>query len=96
VDGLACRTPNPQAMEAIWTNVARVIEVSDDEIADAMRALYQDTHNVAEGAGAAALAGAIQEIHSQGNGKRIGFVLTGGNVDAPVFANVLTGKFGRS
>jgi threonine dehydratase len=91
-DGLACRTPNPQAMEAIWNNVARVIEVSDAEIIDAMRALYLDTHNVAEGAGAAALAGAIQESHRwQGDGKRIGIVLTGGNVDAPVFANVLTG-----
>ena len=90
-DGLACRTPNPQAMEAIWANVARVIEVSDDEIAEAIRALYQDTHNVAEGAGAAALAGAIQESSSLGNAKRIGIVLTGGNIDARMFANVLTG-----
>jgi threonine dehydratase len=92
-DGLACRTPNPQAMEAIWANVARVIEVTDDEIAQAMRALYQDTHNVAEGAGAAALAGALKERSESKNGRRIGIILTGGNVDAPVFAKVLTGEF---
>jgi len=91
-DGLACRTPNPEAMKAIWENVARVIEVSDDEIAEAMRALYQDTHNVAEGAGAAALAGAMRERTANGR-RRIGIVLTGGNVDAPVFARVLAGEF---
>jgi threonine dehydratase len=92
-DGLACRTPNPLAMEAIWENVARVIEVSDDEIAEAMHALYQDTHNVAEGAGAAALAGALREKSEPKSGRRIGIILTGGNVDASVFAKVLTGEF---
>ena len=90
-DGLACRTPNSQAMEAIWENVARIIEVSDAEIADAMLALYEDTHNVAEGAGAAALAGPLQEKSSLA-GRKIGLILTGGNVDAPLFAKVLTGK----
>ena len=94
-DGLACRTPNTQAMEAIWTNIARVIEVSDDEIAAAMRALYQDTHNVAEGAGAAGLAGALQERRVRDVGRRIGIVLTGGNVDASVLANVLMGEIRR-
>lgn len=87
-DGLACRTPNPAAMEIIWQNVARIVEVSDDEIACAMRALYQDTHNLAEGAAAAALAGARREKDTN-RGKRIGIILTGGNVDAPVFARVL-------
>ena len=87
-DGLACRTPNPLAMEIIWQNVARIIEVSDAEIESAMRALYQDTHNVAEGAAAAALAGAVKEQDAN-HGKRIGIVLTGGNVDANVFARVL-------
>ena len=88
-DGLACRTPNPAAMEIIWANVARIIEVSDNEIAFAMRALYQDTHNVAEGAAAAALAGALKE-QDQNQGKTIGVVVTGGNVDASVFAGVLS------
>ena len=59
-DGLACRTPNAKAMEVIWENVARIVEVSENEIAAAMRALYEDTHNLAEGA-AAALAGALKE-----------------------------------
>jgi threonine dehydratase len=88
-DGLACRIPNAAAMEVIWENVARVIEVSEGEIAAAMRALYQDTHNLAEGAGAAALAGALQEkdeLHS----KRIGVVVTGANVDRALYEKVLT------
>ncbi len=87
-DGLACRTPNSSAMETIWENAARIVEVSDAEIEAAMRAIYQDTHNVAEGAAAAALAGALKE-QDVNRGKRIGVVLTGGNVDASVFARVL-------
>jgi threonine dehydratase len=87
-DGLACRIPNPLAMEAIWNNAARVIQVSDAEIANAMRAYYQDTHNLAEGAGAAALAGAIQE---NSGGQHIGIILTGGNVDRETYENVLAG-----
>lgn len=90
-DGLACRTPNGAAMEVIWKNVARVIEVEEEEIESAMRALYQDTHNLAEGAAAAALAGALKEKETI-RGQRIGMVLTGGNVDAGVFARVLTGE----
>ena len=90
-DGLACRTPNARAMEIIWQNVARVVEVSDAEIACAMRAIYEDTHNVAEGAAAAAFAGALQEQQTN-RGKRIGVVLTGSNVDANVFARVLMGE----
>ena len=89
-DGLACRTPNGNALEIIWENVARIVEVSDVEIAAAMLAIYEDTHNVAEGAAAAALAGAIKESDAD-LGKRIGVVLTGGNVDADVFARVLSG-----
>jgi len=90
-DGLACRVPNAQAMEAIWENVARIIEVSDEEIKGSMRALYQDTHNLAEGAGAAALAGALKEKDIRLPGSRIGIVLTGGNVDRETYAAVLAG-----
>ena len=90
-DGLACRTPNANAMEIIWTNVARIVEVSDADIAVAMRVIFQDTHNVAEGAAAAALAGAMQEQEAN-RGRRIGVVLTGGNVDANVLARVLCGE----
>jgi threonine dehydratase len=89
-DGLACRTPNANAMEVIWENVARIVEVSENEIAAAMRALYEDTHNLAEGAGAAALAGALKEKGLNG-GKRIGVILTGGNIDREDYAKVLAG-----
>lgn len=94
-DGLACRTPNSQAMEIICENVARIVKVPDEEIEQAMRALYQDTHNLAEGAAAAALAGAIRETDAN-RGKRIGMILTGGNVDADVFARVLAGAPGSA
>ncbi|MFC5864955.1 threonine dehydratase [Acidicapsa dinghuensis] len=87
-DGLACRIPNRLAMEIIWDNVARIIEVSDEEIAHAMRACYHDTHNLAEGAAAAALAGALRE-GVQSAGKRIGIVLTGANIDSDLFTSIL-------
>ena len=90
-DGLACRTPNADAMEIIWQNVTRIVEVSDAEIASAMRCVFQDTHNVAEGAAAASLAGAMKELEAN-HGRRIGVILTGGNVDAGVFARVLAGE----
>jgi len=87
-DGLACRVPNTAAVETILENVARIVEVSEGEIAEAMRAYFEDTHNVAEGAGAAALAAAIQEKDKL-HGKRVGIVLTGGNVDREVYQAVL-------
>jgi threonine dehydratase len=89
-DGLACRRPNSDALEIMVANVARFVLVSEAEITAAMLAWYRDTHNLAEGAGAASLAAALQEkdeIHS----RRVGLVLTGGNVDREVFASVLTG-----
>jgi threonine dehydratase len=91
-DGLACRLPNADAMSVIWDNVARIVEVSDAEIAAAMRAYYEDTHNLAEGAAAAALAGALQEkdrVHGKSDGKYIGIILTGGNVDSDLYTRVL-------
>jgi threonine dehydratase len=89
-DGLACRTPNASAMEAIWGSVSRIIEVTDAEIADGMRALYEDTHNLAEGAGAAAFAAAMKEKHLLAR-KQIGIILTGGNIDRQAYAEVLAG-----
>ncbi|MBY0466352.1 MAG: hypothetical protein K2W33_15545, partial [Burkholderiales bacterium] len=67
------------------------VQVTDAEVAHAMRALYTDTHNVAEGAGAAALAAALQEQHLLA-GQCVGLTLCGGNVDADVFARVLQGQ----
>jgi threonine dehydratase len=91
-DGLACRKPAPEALEVIWDNVARIVEVSDAEIAAAMRIYFQDTHNVAEGAGAASLAAALKETHPNGQ-KRIGLVLSGGNVDMDTYEKVLSDAF---
>ena len=69
----------------------RVIEVSEDMIAEAIRALFRATHNVAEGAGAAALAGLMSEKAKMAN-KRVGVILCGGNIDADKFADVLRGN----
>ncbi|WP_394843337.1 threonine dehydratase [Pendulispora brunnea] len=87
-DGMACRTPDADAVAIISKHVDEVITVSDAEIAAAMRLLFTATHNVAEGAGAAALAGALQQRASL-KGRRAGLVVSGGNVDADVFASVL-------
>ena len=91
-DGMACRLPDAQALEIILREAEDVIAVSDAQVADAMRALFADTHNVAEGAGAAALAGAlVDRPRWQAKGGAIGITLSGGNVDSAVFARVLSG-----
>jgi len=90
-DGMACRKPDEAALERIWRGVERIVEVTDDEVEAAMRAYFSDTHNVAEGAGAAALAAAVQERERLA-GKRVAVVLSGGNVDRAVFARVLSAR----
>jgi|SRR6185437_31604 len=87
-DGLACRVPDEAALAAILRGAERIVTVSEDEIRAAMRHLFTDTHNVAEGAGAAALAGLLQEKERMA-GKRVAVILSGGNVDRAVFASVL-------
>lgn len=87
-DGVACRTPEPEALEIIWRGVERIVAVSDDEVAAAMRALFEDTHNVAEGAGALSLAAVLQE-RDRLSGKKVAVILSGGNVDREVFTKVL-------
>ena len=87
-DGMACRTPAPEALAIIARGAERVIRVSDDEIESAMAALFADTHNVAEGAGAAGLAGVLQE-RDRWAGSRVGIVLTGGNIDSAEYARIL-------
>lgn len=89
-DGLACRVPDARALAVMMREVDEVIAVTDLELAQAMRALFADTHNVAEGAGAAALAGALQQ-RARWAGRTLGLALTGGNVDSAVFAQVLGG-----
>ncbi len=88
-DGVAIRQPDPQAVEIIARHVERFVTVTDDEVEAAMRTLFADTHNAAEGAGAVALAALLQEC-TRWAGRRVGVVLTGGNVDRLVFARVLS------
>ncbi|WP_435605527.1 threonine dehydratase [Pseudomonas knackmussii] len=84
-DGMACTTPEPTALAMIRAGADHVVQVTDDEISAAMRLLFTATHNVAEGAGAASLAAVLQERESL-RGKRVGLVLSGGNVDREVYA----------
>lgn len=90
-DGMACRSPHPDALEVIWQGVDRIIAVTDAEVAEAIRTLFACTHNVSEGAGAAGLAAAMQE-RSRNLGRKIAITVSGGNIDSEVFARVLTGS----
>ena len=77
-------------MDLIWKGVERIVEVTDNEIADAMRMLYECTHNVCEGAGAA-IAAALLEA-SKIKGRKVAVIASGGNVDRDVFVSVLKGE----
>lgn len=89
-DGLACREPGEEALEIILRGARDIVRVSDAEIADAIRALYETTHNIAEGAGAAAYA-ALHKHRERFQGKSVAVVLSGGNIDRPVAAAILAG-----
>jgi threonine dehydratase len=89
-DGIAVRQPDPTALEIIRTGVARIITVTDAEIAAAVLAYWTDTHNLVEGAGAAPLAALLSECESM-RGKRVGLVVSGGNIDLAVFRNWVMG-----
>ena len=88
-DGLACRIADQAALEIIAPHIDHIVKVSDQQVAQAMCAIYHDTHNVAEGAGAAAFAAAMQERESL-KGKVVGVSLSGGNLDSAVLARVLS------
>ncbi len=90
-DGLACRTPDAKALEVIRAGVDEIIAVTDEEVAEAIRLYFSATHNVAEGAAAAALAGAWQQRDQLAN-LRVGLPLTGGNIDRALLARVLAGQ----
>ena len=83
-DGMATRAPDAEALDIVMRRVARIVLVSDDEIAQAVRCLWTDTHNLAEGAGAAALAAAAQE-RGRLRGRKVGLVFSGGNIDFALF-----------
>jgi threonine dehydratase len=87
--GLAVRVPDPTALDIICRGAARIVTVSEAEMRAAMRILYTDTHNLAEGAGAAPFAAALQE-RDRLAGKRVVVVMSGGNIDRALFASVLT------
>jgi threonine dehydratase len=89
-DGMACRVPDNDALAIILAKAERVFTVSEDEIKAAMRYYFTDTHNIAEGAGAAPLAALLRE-HEKMAGKRVALVLSGGNIDREKYAAVLNG-----
>jgi threonine dehydratase len=86
-DGVACRRPDAGALEILRAGVDRILMVDDDEVREAMRACFADTHNVAEGAGAIGLAALLKDRAA--GGERVATVLTGGNVNSEVFGEVL-------
>ncbi len=90
-DGMAVRTPDPEAVAVVCAGAARVLRVSETEIADAMRLYYTATHSIAEGAGAAPLAGLMQE-RAKMQGKKLGVILCGQNIDRAWFATILDGR----
>jgi threonine dehydratase len=83
-DGMATRVPDPAALAIIARGAARIVTVTDDEVAAAIRAFWQDTHNLAEGAGAAPLAALMQERGCMA-GRRVATILCGGNIDLALF-----------
>ncbi len=89
-DGMATRVPDAGAFAMIQRGASRVVTVTDDEVAAAIRAYWQDTHNLAEGAGAAPLAALLQEADRQ-RGRRVGVVLSGGNIDLALFHSWVLG-----
>jgi len=91
-DGLACRKPDQETLEIMLDNLNHVLLVSEAEVAESMRILFTDTHNVVEGAGAAAFAAAVKDKDAL-RGKRVAVVATGANVDHDVFARVLQGTW---
>src|SRR5215467_13614821 len=90
-DGMATRDPQQEALTIIKGGAARILQLTEDDIAEAVRAYFQDTHNVAEGAGAAPLAGLMQESTRMA-GKRVAVILSGGNIDTSVHRKILAGE----
>lgn len=89
-DGMAVREPVADALAIYARGAERIVTVNDDEVADAVRAYYTDTHNLAEGAGAAPLAAALQEREAN-RGRRVAVILCGGNIDTDKFVTIMQG-----
>ena len=89
-DGVAVRVPDSVAFERIAAGADRIVKVSESRMANAVRLLFRTTHNIAEGAGAAALAAAIKERHRM-QGKKVAVILSGGNIDSDWYARIMRG-----
>jgi threonine dehydratase len=89
--GLAVRVPDPAALDVICRHAARIVSVTEEEMRAAIRIIFSDTHNVAEGAGAAPLAAALQE-RDRLAGKKIAVIQSGGNIDRALFAEILAAE----
>jgi threonine dehydratase len=83
-DGVATRVPHAEAFEIIRKGAERIVTLAEDEIAEAVRIYFTHTHNVAEGAGAAPLAALLKEREAM-RGRKVGLVLSGGNIDLALF-----------
>jgi threonine dehydratase len=90
-DGVACRDPQADAFAIVKQGAARVVAISEHEIAEAIRIYYATTHNLVEGAGALPLAALLHD-KAHYAGKRVGLILSGGNIDMPMFAQILRGE----
>ncbi len=91
IDGIATRVPDPVAIDLIVDGAARIVQISEDQCADAVRLLTRCTHHLIEPSGAAALAGLLTERDAMA-GRRVGIIATGGNIDAPMLAEILAGR----
>ncbi len=89
-DGVAVRVPDPEALEIIKSGADRIVSISEAAIAEAVRSLYRTTHNLAEGAGAIALAALASEREKHA-GKRVGVIMSGGNIDMSRASAILAG-----
>ena len=94
IDGVATRVPDPVAIDLIVAGAARIVQISDEDCAEAVRLLMRCTHHLVEPSGAAALAGLIaeQRAGTEVAGRRLGAIVSGGNIDAPILAEILAGR----
>jgi threonine dehydratase len=92
---MAVRVPDAAALAIIRSGTERIVEVSEDDIAAAIRLYFSATHTLTEGAAAAPLAALMKERERM-KGRRVGLIVTGQNIDSPLMAKVLAGQTPQS